>query len=656
MSLSFGGTSEGEMASNSWRAFCACALLQGACLDGADAPDHDASADLDEPDTAPDPDAPDVGPECPYTGGDCDPSDSGADLVPAAPCSISENGDGTWTATCADGRALRVGPGLDLSGQDLRVADLDELDLSGADLTGADLSESNLRGAKLVDAKLADANLFKTVLVGADLRGADLTGANFLGTYVASVDFRGAKLTDADLTALGNWSGVRLDGADLRGATFPGIWVSPELQGANLDGANLHMTSFARENSKEPIPNFRHASLRGADLRSTGLQEADLTEADLTDARLAGADLSGADLSGSELAGANLTGAKLSGVRARDLVNCPALLPSSGWRCVPQRDTGHALLGPGVVLEGVDLTGADLEGTELWGAKIALLGCPAKLPSSAWKCVAVSGGFVLAGRGIDLAGKQLGGAALSGAILRDANLTGANLLNADLTGADLTDADLTDAMIGTLQGCPAALPDTDWQCLTEQQTNRLLAPPSRPFSDGNSWELRSKLVQGADLSGENFGGMTLNPSLDYLDLREMNFEGASLIFADIEGVGLRDTNLRDADLTHAKLNFVDLRGADLSGAHMYLASFVDTSAFDLVGCPATLPKSYWRCLEQRSGRYLLAGPGVSFRSADLRDIELLDDSPYELLDILRLCSTDQESMDESACIALLEGH
>ena len=55
-----------------------------------------------------------------------------------------------------------------LSGADLRRADLSEANLSGADLRRADLSDANLRGANLRRANLSEA----------DLRGANLRRAN----------------------------------------------------------------------------------------------------------------------------------------------------------------------------------------------------------------------------------------------------------------------------------------------------------------------------------------------------------------------------------------------------------------------------------------------------------------------------------------------
>ena len=68
--------------------------------------------------------------------------------------------------------------GANLSGADLRGANLSGADLRDADLRGANLSGADLRGADLRNANLSGANL-----IGADLRGANLSGAR--GGYMA---------------------------------------------------------------------------------------------------------------------------------------------------------------------------------------------------------------------------------------------------------------------------------------------------------------------------------------------------------------------------------------------------------------------------------------------------------------------------------------
>ena len=76
-----------------------------------------------------------------------------------------------------------------LSGADLRDANLSDANLSGADLRGADLSGADLR----------DANLRGADLSGADLRDANLSDANLRDADLSDANLRGADLRDADL-------------------------------------------------------------------------------------------------------------------------------------------------------------------------------------------------------------------------------------------------------------------------------------------------------------------------------------------------------------------------------------------------------------------------------------------------------------------------
>ena len=66
----------------------------------------------------------------------------------------------------------------DLSGADLRKADLVLANLSGGVMTNADLVLANMRGADLRKASLCGANLVGARMLGVDLVQADLSGAD----------------------------------------------------------------------------------------------------------------------------------------------------------------------------------------------------------------------------------------------------------------------------------------------------------------------------------------------------------------------------------------------------------------------------------------------------------------------------------------------
>ena len=122
-------------------------------------------------------------------------------------------------------------------------------DLSGANLRDADLYDADLRWANLRGANLSDADLRWANLRGANLSAADLRGANLRSSNLSAADLRGANLSSANLSA------ANLSAADLRGA--------------NLSSANLS----------------------AADLRSANLRSANLSDANLCNAKLSGAKL-----------------------------------------------------------------------------------------------------------------------------------------------------------------------------------------------------------------------------------------------------------------------------------------------------------------------------------------------------------------------------
>jgi hypothetical protein len=84
--------------------------------------------------------------------------------------------------------------------------------LSGADLRGANLSDANLSGADLSDAHLSRADLLRADLSDAHLSRADLRGANLRGANLSDANLSGANLRGANL------SDANLSGADLSGA------------------------------------------------------------------------------------------------------------------------------------------------------------------------------------------------------------------------------------------------------------------------------------------------------------------------------------------------------------------------------------------------------------------------------------------------------
>ena len=111
---------------------------------------------------------------------------------------------------------------VDLSGANLRDADLFGLNLGEVGLDGAFLERANLR-----EANLPDADLGGTRLYGADLTGANLSGASLWNAQLQSrpdLRLEAAKLSGANL------SGANLSGADLSGVDLSEANGVPEEQ------------------------------------------------------------------------------------------------------------------------------------------------------------------------------------------------------------------------------------------------------------------------------------------------------------------------------------------------------------------------------------------------------------------------------------------
>jgi hypothetical protein len=101
------------------------------------------------------------------------------------------------------------------------------LDLRGQRVTAAEIQDNDLRGALLSGAVLDGLDLTGVRLTGADARGASFRGAN-----LERADLRGADLSGSDLRRACLYrtvmSGARLDGADAREADISAVVVSKD--------------------------------------------------------------------------------------------------------------------------------------------------------------------------------------------------------------------------------------------------------------------------------------------------------------------------------------------------------------------------------------------------------------------------------------------
>ena len=133
---------------------------------------------------------------------------------------------------------------LDVSGADLRYADLHGADLQSARLVGTDLRNAflgvaTLNAADMSCADLRDANLQFAKLICSDLRDANICAADLGGTDLTGANLSGADLRGANLT-FANLQYANLDGAYLQGAYLQ----DAKLFGTSLCGADLMEVSF----------------------------------------------------------------------------------------------------------------------------------------------------------------------------------------------------------------------------------------------------------------------------------------------------------------------------------------------------------------------------------------------------------------------------
>lgn len=87
--------------------------------------------------------------------------------------------------------------GSDMREANLSFANLSEVIFNDVRLNNADLHEANLRHAQFVGADLSDANLQGANLEGTNFRGANLSGADLRDTDLSTADLTGAELTGA---------------------------------------------------------------------------------------------------------------------------------------------------------------------------------------------------------------------------------------------------------------------------------------------------------------------------------------------------------------------------------------------------------------------------------------------------------------------------
>lgn len=202
-------------------------------------------------------------------------------------------------------RASKTVRSIDLTGRNLRGAQLQGALLVKAVLRGADLRRANLSNAHLYDVDFTRADLRRAVLMETDLMNTKIYSANFAEAQLGESHLDDAKIVGSDFTDVyadgatlnrARISDAKFDGAFLRGAMVysANIDVS-SFNGAHLSSAEIVGGSVYRVNAHACICN--DLRVYGAIFKRVDLGGADLRNATLYGSRIAGSSFDGGDLS-----------------------------------------------------------------------------------------------------------------------------------------------------------------------------------------------------------------------------------------------------------------------------------------------------------------------------------------------------------------------
>ncbi len=227
--------------------------------------------------------------------------------------------------------------------------DCEAIDLTGIDLRNANLANVMFGGAVLNNADLRNANIWEAEFSSAELIGTDLSYAE-----INKADFFGANLTDAFL-----------EGSVLNDVIF----YYSDLPGVDLNGSQGENTSFWGSNLRGA--NFSDASFPEGFFEVADLREANLSDTLLTDGSFTHADFEGADLTNANFSRSILQGVGLNNANLTNAIFIDAVMSSACDTCGSAKLTEATIQNTNFTnadLIGVDLTGLDLSTALLDGA------------------------------------------------------------------------------------------------------------------------------------------------------------------------------------------------------------------------------------------------------------------------------------------------
>ena len=331
--------------------------------------------------------------------------------------------------------------GANLSGADLSKGAFELADFDHATVTGTNFDGADLLGADLTSLKYRRAPSFAGVTVGwqsiehvctrfrdSDLASAILSFAKVVGDCRQTPLFPGSSVSTSVFAALlkdfrgaVNLSGTTVVSGSENRSALRGI----DLSGVNLDGVRFTGFPVVLAGAKLDGASLEHASLELADLAGASFVKANAARASFRGAHL---EASGG-LRGANLAGANLQGASFVGADVSEAIFTGASLTDAAFTRALAVDT---------YFDGVRASNVDFNRAHIYGNAQAFTN--ATNLQGADFTDAVLAGSANNGGGFDLTKTDLTGAKFDGADCVSCNFTGSKLGQAHFDAAYLPGA------------------------------------------------------------------------------------------------------------------------------------------------------------------------------------------------------------------------
>ena len=492
-----------------------------------------------------------------------------------------------------------IGPGVDLSGTNLRGAAFVNANFNDVDMSGAVITES-ISDNVVYDASTALPFGYKFItnrerknfIAGPNI---SLSGKVLDAAIIADVDLTNTNFTNAGSIAT---TFVRTRSGGITYTTGQPPIFQPgsgyQIRSGYLVGPSVDLSNITAETISAGNGMAYGGGLRGVDLSGTNLESASF----------AGSDMSGVDLSGTTLSYTDFNGANFINIKSGGRISFSSAprLPSSSYSFVtngyseasPTSAFQRYIVGPGAKCANADFSGAifnrvDLSGVDFTNANFTRVSSGimrnypimSALPTGYTIVIGTNPGSANSqdpsyNNAMYFVGPNV---VLTNAYLASATITDCNVSGVDFTGADFTN--MASARITTSTINPAIMPDATYFI----KIGYIFGP-------------------NVNLSGGDFTGLDLSGAI---------LTGAKFTSANFTGANLDSANITNADLS----------GSILTGAKTTRVVYQGYNyGFDLYAQDPSLPKPYRYIYSTITGSGVIVGPYADLSGADLRGSNL----------------------------------